>query len=65
MNIPGPPRMPSFGNNDFDKNFAKMQKRSSSLFSLAIGIWAVWACIVLGVVGTAIYVAVHFLSKVW
>ena len=55
MNIPGPPRMPSFGNNDFDKNFAKMQKRSSSLKTI----------IVLGVVGTAIYVAVHFLSKVW
>lgn len=60
MNFPGPPRLPSF-----DKDFAKMQKRGTSLFSLAIGIWAVWACVVLGVIGTVIYVAVHFLSKVW
>ena len=60
MNIPGPPRLPSF-----DKRFNDLQKKRTSLFGLAFGIWCVWACICLGLLGTVIYVAVHFLAKVW
>lgn len=36
-----------------------------SLFKLGFIVWAIGAVIGLGLLMTAIYVAVHFLAKVW
>lgn len=36
-----------------------------SLFKLGFIVWAIGAILGLGLLGTAIYVAAHFLAKVW
>lgn len=57
--FPRDPRLPSFD------NFGKTQKRATSLIGIAFGAWCIYALLCLGVVGAVIYVAIHFLAKVW
>lgn len=57
--------MSPFNNGDFDRNFAKMQKRQTSLFRFAFGAWLAWGLICLSGAGFLLYVAWHFISKFW
>lgn len=54
-----------FNNRDFDRTFSRMQKQQSSLFRFAFGAWLVWGLICLAGAAGVVYVAIHFLSKVW
>lgn len=45
-------------NENFNRNFNRG-------FKVVICLWVLWALFCLSLVGGIIYVAVHFLSKVW
>lgn len=50
---------------DFDNHFRSIQKQQSSLFRMALVSWGVGALVSLVVLAGIVYVAFHFLSKVW
>jgi hypothetical protein len=50
---------------DFDSRFNKIQSRSESIFKFAFVAWIVSAVLVLAILGGLVYVAIHFLAKVW
>lgn len=54
-----------FDNKDFDRNFAKMQKRSSSIFKFAFGAWFVWLFAAIAFWGVIAFVVWHFIAKFW
>ncbi len=52
-------------NFDFDNHFRSIQKRQTSIFRVAFIGWIISAIFGLGLLGAIIYVAAHFLAKVW
>lgn len=50
---------------DFDSHFNKIQKRSDTIFKVAAGAWVVGVLLSLACLAVVVYVAVHFLAKVW
>ena len=52
-------------NFDFDSHFNKVQKQSSTIFRVAFVGWIVGALVSLAVLAGLVYVAIHFLAKVW
>ena len=42
-----------------------LQKKSTTLFQVALGAWVVTAVLGLAGLAVVIYVAAHFLAKVW
>lgn len=50
---------------DFDNHFRSMQKQSNSLFRFAFGAWLIGALVSLVALAGIVYVACHFLAKVW
>jgi len=50
---------------DFDSHFNKIQKQSATVFRVAFVAWIVGALISLALLGGLVYVAIHFLAKVW
>ncbi len=50
---------------DFDNHFKSIQRKQESFFRFAMAVWVVIACASLGAVIALVYVAHHFLSKVW
>lgn len=52
-------------NDQFDRNFRSMQKRTTTLFGVFGIVWVIMFVLSLGLLGTLIYVACHFLAKVW
>lgn len=52
-------------NFDFDSHFNKIQKHGNTIFRLAFVGWIVGVILSLALLAAGIYVAVHFLAKVW
>lgn len=50
---------------DFDNHFKNIQRRNESFFRFAMAVWVVIACVTVGSIIALVYVAAHFLSKVW
>lgn len=55
----------SFSNSDFDRHFARTEKLARRTFKAALVAWVLYALLVVGLMGAAVFVAIHFLSKVW
>lgn len=50
---------------DFDNHFKSIQRQSSGIFRFALVAWVIVACASLAGVIALVYVAAHFLAKVW
>jgi hypothetical protein len=48
---------------DFDKELTNIKPKK--IIRFGIGLWLFWVLCVLGFWGTVIYVALHFLTKMW
>ena len=52
-------------NFDFDSHFNKIHKHGNTIFRLAFVGWIVGALVGLALLAATVYVAIHFLAKVW
>jgi hypothetical protein len=52
-------------NDDFDKHFNETTKMVRAGMKVAVFVWLAAGLVGLSLLGGAVYVAVHFLNKVW
>lgn len=52
-------------NNNFDRSFAKMEKRVGLFAGFGLAAWVVFVLIDLALLAGIVFVAIHFLGKVW
>lgn len=52
-------------NRDFDRSFAKMEKNVGRVSALVVVAWILFVLVDLAILAGIVFVAVHFLSKVW
>ncbi len=51
--------------NDFDSHFKKMQRNSTTIMKVSVIGFILTAVVSLGLLVAVVYVAAHFLAKVW
>ena len=54
-----------FSEKEFNRQFNETTKLVKRGFAAVIVVWLIGACLSLGLMGTIIYVAWHFISKYW
>lgn len=52
-------------NNDFDRQFNKMEKMTNGIFRFTMVAWVVYSIFILSMMITIGLVAWHFISKFW
>ena len=56
---------PTFPNRDFDRHFYNTEKTIKRTFAVVLTLWVVSVLASLALLGGIVYVAWHFISKLW